>query len=110
MCFKLLAPLAVLYVLAGVVARAGDVGYISCPSGEGYVYLYQTLTSFEVLANLRCGGKVEVVDPRSNVRVRVKTLNGKQGYLPHSATTASAPGSQQQNQPLTSSSAPVPSA
>jgi hypothetical protein len=111
MRFKLLAPLAVLYVLAGVVARAGDVGYVSCPSGEGYVYLYQSLTSFEVLANLRCGEKVEVVDPRSNIRVKIKTVNGKEGYLPHSALTASAPGSQQQNQPpLTASNAPLPSA
>ena len=108
---QLLVRLAVLCLVALANARAGDVGYISCPSGEGYVYLYQSLDSFQVLANLRCGEKVEIIDPRSNVRVKVKTLSGKEGYLPHSAVTASAPGSQQQNQQsLAPPNAPLPSA
>jgi hypothetical protein len=92
-----LAWLALMCLLTSASGRAGEVGYVTCPSGEGYVYLYQSVDSFQVLANLRCGEKVEIVDPKNTVRVKVKTLDGKEGYLPHSAVTAIAPGNQQQN-------------
>jgi hypothetical protein len=90
---ELLKFLALLCLLS-VIARAGDVGYISCPSGEAYVYLYQSIDSFEVLSSLKCGERVEIIDPTDKVRVKVKSPNGKEGYLPHAAVIASAPGSQ----------------
>ena len=106
-----LACLALMCLLASPSGKAGDVGYVTCPSGEGYVYLYQSVDSFQVLANLRCGEKVEIVDPKNTVRVKIKTLGGKEGYLPHSAVTAIAPGNQQQNQQsFTPPSAPLASA
>ncbi len=92
---KLLLPLAVLYLVSSTGLKAADAGYTSCPSGQAFVYLYQSLTTFEVLARLKCGEKVEIVDPGNNTRVRVRTLDGKEGYLPQSDISATPPSTQQ---------------
>jgi hypothetical protein len=88
---KLMLPFVViLWFLFGTKLASADTGYIHCPAGEGYVYLYQTADNYQVLANLRCGQRVEIVDPQNNARVRVRTADGKEGYIPQSGLTASA--------------------
>jgi hypothetical protein len=91
----MLSFVSILWLLFGTKLAAADTGYIRCQAGEGYVYLYQTVDNFQVLANLRCGQRVEIVDPQNNARVRVRTADGKEGYIPQSGLTASAIDPQQ---------------
>lgn len=96
MRIKLMWPFGmILLVVCSIRVAAADTGYIRCQAGEGYVYLYETVDNFQVLANLRCGQRVEIVDPQNNARVRVRTADGKEGYIPQSGLTASAIDSQQ---------------
>ena len=96
MCRKMLITLGILCVLSSARAKADDVGYAYCPLGEGYVFLYDSLTSFQVIADLKCGAKVTVVDPRDDNRARVRTADGKEGYVQKSSLVAALPGSQPQ--------------
>jgi hypothetical protein len=96
MCRKVLITLGILCFLSSARAKADDVGYAYCPLGEGYVFLYDSLTSFQVLANLKCGEKVTVVDPRDNDRARVRTANGIEGYVQKSSLIAALPGTKRQ--------------
>jgi hypothetical protein len=98
MCIKLKLPFVIilLWFLSSTNLAATDTGYIRCQAGEGYVYLYQTADNFQVLANLRCGQRVEIIDPQNNDRVRVQTADGKEGYIPQSGLTASAIDPQQE--------------
>jgi hypothetical protein len=96
MSIKLMLPFVIiLLLLAGTKLAAADTGYIRCQAGEGYVYLYQTVDNFQVLANLRCGQRVEIVGSQDNARIRIRTADGKEGYIPLSGLTASAIDSQQ---------------
>jgi outer membrane immunogenic protein len=73
--------LVILSFLCGARAKADDIAYAYCPLGEGYVFLYDTLTGFQVLANLKCGEKVAVVDTQDKERTKVRTATGKEGYV-----------------------------
>jgi Outer membrane protein beta-barrel domain len=91
MRIKLMFPFgAALLLLYSAKPAAADTGHIRCQAGEGYVYLYQTLDSFQVLANLRCGQQVEILDPQNDDRVRIRTDDGKEGYIPRSGLTGGA--------------------
>jgi tetratricopeptide (TPR) repeat protein len=74
---------------------AGDTGSIRCQAGESYVYLYQSANNFQVVAELKCGQKVGLLDPQRNPMVRVRTADGKEGYVP-STTLTDATSSEQQ--------------
>ena len=102
---KVLITLGILCVLSTARAKADDFGYAYCPLGEGYVFLYDSPTSFQVLANLKCGEKLTVVDPRDENRARVRTADGKEGYVQKSSLIAALPGSQRQ--PAAPPAAPV---
>jgi len=65
---KVLIMLGMLCLLSTAKAKADDVAYASCPLGEGYVFLYDSVTGFQVLANLKCGQRVTVLDARDNAR------------------------------------------
>jgi opacity protein-like surface antigen len=93
---KVLITLGILCSLSSAKAKADDVAYAYCPLGEGYVFLYDTATGFQVLANLKCGEKVTVVDARDNARARVRTADGKEGYVLKSSVIATLPGRQRQ--------------
>src|SRR5579871_1533196 len=105
MCRKMLITLGILCFLSTAGAKADDIGYAYCPLGEGYVFLYDSPTSFQVLANLKCGQKLTVVDPRDNNRARVRTADGREGYVQKSSLIAALPGSQPQ--PAPAPAAPV---
>ena len=102
---KVLITLGILCFLSTARAKADDVGYAYCPLGEGYVFLYDSPTSFQVIANLKCGQKLTVVDPRDDNRARVRTADGKEGYVQKSSLIAALPGSQPQ--PVAPAAAPV---
>jgi hypothetical protein len=118
MRIKLMLPFVIILLfLSSTKLAAADTGYIRCQAGEGYVYLYQTVDNFQVLANLRCGQRVEIVDPQNNARIRVRTVDGKEGYIPLSGLTANAIDSQEDAPAASSSvvgpedtSAPAPAA
>jgi hypothetical protein len=96
MCRNLLITLGILCFLSTARAKADDFGYAYCPLGEGYVFLYDSPTSFQVIANLKCGEKLTVVDPRDDNRARVRTADGREGYVQKSSLIAALPGSQRQ--------------
>src|SRR5579864_7443670 len=96
MCRKVLITLGVLCFLSAAKAKADDIAYAYCPLGEGYVFLYDSPTGFQVLANLKCGSKLTVLDARDKERMLVRTADGKEGYVLKSSATAVTAGSGQQ--------------
>src|SRR5205807_4608271 len=96
MCRRVLITLGILCFLFAAMAKADDVVYAYCPLGEGYVFLYDSLTGFQVLANLKCGQMLTVVDARDKDRTRVRTKDGKEGYVLKSSITGPPPGNRQQ--------------
>lgn len=76
-------------------SQLADAGYIQCPTGQQYVYLYQSLANFEVLASPKCGEKVEVLARENTLGgyLRVRTADGKEGYVPQSHFTTTPPAS-----------------
>src|SRR5690348_1309030 len=81
MCHKRFVLIAILIWLCSAQAKADDFVYAYCPLGEGYVFLYDTVSGFQVLANLKCGEKLTVVDTSDKNRARVRAANGKEGYV-----------------------------
>src|SRR2546421_478388 len=107
----LLLLFAIALLLSGANLSAGDTGSIRCQAGESYVYLYQSAENFQVLADLKCGQKVEIVGGQNNAMTRVRTADGKEGYVSKAELTVIALGSQQQDttsSPGTSAAIPQP--
>jgi opacity protein-like surface antigen len=96
MCRKVLVTLGILCFLSAAKAKADDFAYAYCPLGEGYVFLYDSPTSFQVLRNLKCGERLTVLDARDKERLWVRTADGKEGYVLKSSATAVTRGNQQQ--------------
>jgi len=96
MCRKVLILLGVLFLLSTARAKADDYVYAYCPLGEGYVFLYDSVGGFQVLANLKCGQRLTVVDARDKDRIRVRTPDGKDGYVLKSSATTVGPAGQRQ--------------
>ncbi len=80
-----------LLFLSAAKLTAGDIGYVHCPAGEEYVYLYQSADNFQVVADLKCGQQIEIIDSQNSVRVRVRTADGREGYLPQTSIAAPVP-------------------
>ena len=85
-----------LFFLFAAKLTAGDIGYVHCRAGEGYVYLYQSADNFQVVANLKCDQQIEIIDSQNSARVRVRTADGKEGYLPQASIAPAVPVSPQQ--------------
>lgn len=79
---KLLIAFGILCLLSGAEAKADDTVYAYCPLGEGYVFLYDSADGFQVLANLKCNEKLQVVDASDKTRTKVRTANGREGWVP----------------------------
>jgi opacity protein-like surface antigen len=71
----------------------GSAGYVSCPVGQSNIFLYQTVTNFEVLSSLKCGDQVEILGRVDTLGgyLRVRTADGKEGFVPQSQITQVAP-------------------
>jgi outer membrane immunogenic protein len=81
MCRRRLILIAILMLICSPALKADEYMYAYCPLGEGYVFLYDTVVGFQVLADLKCGEKLTVVDASDKVRTKVRTASGKEGYV-----------------------------
>jgi hypothetical protein len=65
-------------------ARAGETTPIKCGVNEDRVWVYDSLTSFDVGLKLKCGEPVEIIG-REKGYVKIRTSNGREGYVPEKA-------------------------
>jgi opacity protein-like surface antigen len=74
-------------------AASPSAGYIRCPAGQSNVFLYESVTVFEVVSNLKCEDRVEVLGRVDTLGgyLRVRTADGKEGYVPQNQVTEAAP-------------------
>ncbi|HXO04801.1 MAG TPA: SH3 domain-containing protein [Candidatus Sulfotelmatobacter sp.] len=81
----LLAPTLALIVLCyAFPARAAETTPVKCGVNEDRVWVYDSLTSFDVGMKLKCGEPVEVIG-REKGYVKIRTSSGKEGYVPEKA-------------------------
>ncbi|MGA9999253.1 MAG: hypothetical protein WBQ04_03975, partial [Candidatus Acidiferrales bacterium] len=62
---------------------AGDSATMKCNATNDRVWVYDSLTSFDVSAKLKCGETVEITG-RVKGYVKIRAANGAQGYVPES--------------------------
>ena len=106
----LLAPALVLVAslnASGQGTPAEKVGYTYCLRGEQYLYLYDSLSTFNVLAKLKCGERLDILGSE-NGYVMVRTADGKQGYVPLDGITSTPPAKARAAQESTTSRLPQP--
>lgn len=63
---------------------AGETTPVQCAANDDRVWVYDSLTSFTVELRLKCGVPVEIVS-RVKGYVKIRTSDGKEGYIPDSA-------------------------
>src|ERR1700722_14937806 len=72
---------AVVMIAAAVPsAKAGGAVSIKCAPNEDRVWVYESLTDFNVAAKLKCGDPVQIVE-RVKGYVKIETANGTEGYV-----------------------------
>ena len=71
-----------LLVIATAVptAKAGGTVNIKCGPNEDRVWVYESLTDFNVAAKLKCGDPVQIVE-RVKGYVKIQTATGTEGYV-----------------------------
>ena len=71
-----------LVTLAAAVpsAKAGGTANIKCAPNEDRVWVYESLTDFNVAAKLKCGEPVQIVE-RVKGYVKIETASGTEGYV-----------------------------
>jgi hypothetical protein len=57
------------------------MGQVECPRGDGYVYLYSSMTTLDVRTTLQCGEQVQITG-RYDRYFGVRTPKGDIGYVP----------------------------
>lgn len=62
-------------------AQAQSIGQVECPRGDGYVYLYSSMTTLDVRTTLQCGEQVQITG-RYDLYLGVRTAKGEVGYVP----------------------------
>src|SRR5712664_1808068 len=67
-------------MLPGIV-QAQSVGQVECPRGDGYVYLYSSMTTLDVRTTMQCGEQVQITG-RYDLYLGVRTAKGEIGYVP----------------------------
>jgi hypothetical protein len=71
-------------ILWPAIAKAQSTGQIECPRGDGYVYLYSSMTTLDVRTTLQCGEQVQITG-RYDTYFGVRTAKGETGYVPTSS-------------------------
>src|SRR5277367_1184931 len=61
-------------------AKAGGTANIKCAPNEDRVWVYESLTDFNVAAKLKCGEPVQIVE-RVKGYVKIETASGTEGYV-----------------------------
>jgi hypothetical protein len=62
-------------------AQAQSIGQVESPRGDGYVYLYSSMTTLDVRTTLQCGEQVQITG-RYDLYLGVRTAKGEVGYVP----------------------------
>ncbi|MGC1620272.1 MAG: hypothetical protein WA765_17415 [Candidatus Acidiferrum sp.] len=70
-----------LLLLAPAISSAQQLGEVACARPGDYVYLYSSMTTFEVHSTLQCGQEV-VITGRYDTYFAVRTAKGETGYVP----------------------------
>jgi hypothetical protein len=78
---RFLLPLAGLWLASPVFAT--DLAYVKCSANQDRVWVYDSLSSFDVEAKLKCGEPVEILH-RLKGYVKIRTESGVEGYVPDS--------------------------
>ena len=78
---RFLLPLAGLWLASPVFAT--DLAYVKCSANQDRVWVYESLSSFDVEAKLKCGEPVEILH-RVKGYVRIRTESGVEGFVPDS--------------------------
>ncbi|MGC1268783.1 MAG: hypothetical protein WA853_21075 [Candidatus Acidiferrum sp.] len=73
--------LVLLCLFAPAFSSAQQLGEVSCTRPGDYVYLYNSMTTFEVRSTLQCGQEV-VITGRYDTYFAVRTDKGETGYVP----------------------------
>ena len=76
--FKYVA--AAICLLWASAAKAQSAGVVECARGDGYVYLYSSMTTLDVRTTLQCGEQVQITG-RYDTFFGVRTQKGEVGYL-----------------------------
>lgn len=80
--------LEVLVLFAGICsavsAQAGEVARVKCGPNQDRVWVYDSLTTFDLQSKIRCGEAVEIVGWVKGF-IKVRTQDGSEGYIPDSA-------------------------
>src|SRR5580704_4848616 len=80
--------LGVLVFLLGAVSaiptKAGDAATVKCGANQDRVWVYDSLTAFDVQLKIKCGETVEIIG-RSKGYVKIRTHDGSEGYVGDSA-------------------------
>jgi hypothetical protein len=80
---------ALLLIATVPSANAGGTVNIKCAPNEDRVWVYESLTDFNVAAKLKCGDPVQIVE-RVKDYVKIETANGTEGYVLDTAFPKSA--------------------
>jgi len=72
---------AILCLLSPGFAKAQSVGQVECARGDGYVYLYSSMTTLDVRTTMQCGEQVQITG-RYDRYFGVRTAKGDVGYVP----------------------------
>ena len=78
---RFLLPVAGLWLASPVFAT--DLAYVKCAVNQDRVWVYESLSSFDVEARLKCGEPVEIL-LRVKSYVKIRTESGVEGYVPDS--------------------------
>jgi hypothetical protein len=73
--------IAFFLVMLPGIARAQSVGQVECPRGDGYVYLYSSMTTLDVRTTMQCGEQVQITG-RYDHYFGIRTAKGDVGYVP----------------------------
>jgi hypothetical protein len=65
-------------------SQAAETTPIKCGANEDRVWVYDSLSSFDVALKLKCGEQVEIIG-REKGYVKIRTSSGKEGYVPEKA-------------------------
>jgi hypothetical protein len=80
--------LGVLIFLLGAISaiptKAGDAATVKCGANQDRVWVYDSLTAFDVQLKIKCGETVEIIG-RSKGYVKIRTRDGSEGYVGDSA-------------------------
>jgi len=74
------------FLLMPMVCQAQKLGKVACGKADGDTELYSSVSTMEILATLKCGQQVQVLD-RSDHFIHVLTDKGEDGYVAVNALT-----------------------